>query len=324
VILVLRALGVGDLVAAVPALRAVRAAFPRRTLALAAPAWLTPLADLIGDVDRLIDVPGLGPYHWPGPRPELAINLHGRGPQSHRLLASAGAGEMWAFANAEAGHRTGPGWHADEHEVDRWCRLLRYYGVPADPDDRSLTVPPVAPGLRGRTVVHPGAKSPTRRWPPERFAAVARALADAGHRVAITGSAAERAVALDVAAAAGLPADTVVAGRTGLGELAGLVAHARLLVSGDTGIAHLATAYGTPSVTLFGPVPPRLWGPPPDRPRHRALWHGTGVDPGDSPDPDPHPALLRITVDEVLAAAGAGLEHGFAGAGRGTSGGGHP
>jgi ADP-heptose:LPS heptosyltransferase len=52
VILVLRALGVGDLAAGVPALRALRAAFPDRTLALAAPAWLTPLIELTGAVDR--------------------------------------------------------------------------------------------------------------------------------------------------------------------------------------------------------------------------------------------------------------------------------
>jgi ADP-heptose:LPS heptosyltransferase len=91
---------------------------------------------------------------------------------------------------------------------------------------------------------------------------------------------------------------------TTLAELAGVVAHARLVVSGDTGIAHLATAYGTPSVVLFGPVPPSRWGPPADRPYHRAIWHGTRADRGDAPGPDVHPALLAIGVDEVLHEAG--------------------
>lgn len=60
----------------------------------------------------------------------------------------------------------------------------------------------------------------------------------------------------------------------------------------------MATAVGTPSVVLFGPTPPSLWGPPP-RPVHRVLWKGT---PGDPHAPQPDPGLLRIEVDEVVAA----------------------
>jgi ADP-heptose:LPS heptosyltransferase len=181
--------------------------------------------------------------------------------------------------------------------------MLDHYGVVADESDLSLSVPrrPVPAGL---TVIHPGAKSPSRRWPADRYAAVARALAESGHRVVVTGSAGERDLAVRVARGAGLPVRAVLAGRTAVGELAGLVAHARLLISGDTGIAHLATAYRTPSVVLFGPMSPGRWGPPPGRPYHRAIWHGTRAEPGDAPGPAIHPALLRIGVDEVLAAAG--------------------
>ena len=71
------------------------------------------------------------------------------------------------------------------------------------------------------------------------------------------------------------------------------------MVCGDTGVAHLATAYRTPSVLLFGPTPPAEWGPR-RRPAHRALErHGRGDPHGTGPDP----ALLAVTVDEVLAAA---------------------
>lgn len=284
-ILALRALGVGDLAAGVPALRGLRRAYPAEPLWLAAPAWLAPLVTLVGAVDRLVPTNGLAPVRLPAVGPSLGVNLHGRGPESHRLLATARPGRLWGFACDGFG---GPVWRADEHEVHRWCRLLHWYGVPADPDDLALRVPTVSIAAEGATIVHPGAKAAERRWEPARYAAVARALAAAGHRVVVTGSATERPLAERVAGLAGLPGSAVLAGRTDLRELAGLVARARLLVSGDTGIAHLATAYGTRSLLLFGPTPPGLWGPPPDRPQHRVLWHGE---------------LDRITVDEVLAAA---------------------
>jgi ADP-heptose:LPS heptosyltransferase len=117
--------------------------------------------------------------------------------------------------------------------------------------------------------------------------------------VVVTGSPGERSIAGAVARAAGLPPEAVLAGRTGLGELAALVADARLVVAGDTGIGHLATAYDTPSVLLFGPVSPALWGPPPDRPGHEALWVGPRP-PGDGTQV--HPALTELDVPTVLAA----------------------
>ncbi|WP_194823721.1 glycosyltransferase family 9 protein, partial [Micromonospora sp. S-DT3-3-22] len=218
-ILVLRALGVGDLATAVPALRALRAGHPGEELVLAAPAWLGPLVELVGGVDRLLPTDDLGPPPWPvppsagrsspgappwsGPPPEVAVNLHGRGPRSHRMLA--GAGRLVAFRCPSAGHRDGPDWDDDEHEVDRWCRLLDWYGIPADRTDLALHRPPAGRLPAGVTVVHPGSKVEAKRWPADRFAALARRLADRGHRVVVTGSAGERELAARVAAGAGLP-----------------------------------------------------------------------------------------------------------------------
>ncbi len=328
--LVLRALGVGDLATGVPALRALRRAYPDSPLWLAAPRWLAPLVALVGAVDRLLPVEELAPVRWPPQvTGRVAVNLHGRGPQSHRLLATAAPTRMLAFACPEAGFDLGPRWRADEHEVHRWCRLLHWYGLPADPTDLRLPEPaPSATGgtvARGLTVVHPGAKSPARRWPADRYAAVARALAAGGHRVVVTGSASERRLAHEVASRAGLPGTAVLAGRTGLAELAALVASARLVVCGDTGVAHLATAYGTRSVVLFGPTPPWWWGPPQQRwDRHRVLWReevwrryadrpdgaggaaltgGAGGVDAPAQDDRPHPALAAVTVEEVLEAA---------------------
>ena len=121
-ILILRALGVGDLATAAPALRGLRGAFPGETLSLAAPLWLGPLADAIGGIDHLIPARELEPLSGAPMNPQIAINLHGSGPESHRLLRDLDPGKLWAFANGAAGHQDGPGWSDAEHEVRRWCR----------------------------------------------------------------------------------------------------------------------------------------------------------------------------------------------------------
>jgi ADP-heptose:LPS heptosyltransferase len=290
-VVVLRALGIGDLATAVPALRGLRAAFPVAPIALAAPAWLAPIAELTGAVDRLIPLSGLAaPPRGVAP-PAVAVNLHGRGPQSHRLLATLRPQRLLAYHTSE--HPDGPQWIPEEHEVLRWCRLLDWYGIPAQPGDLALRVPAAPAPLVDVTIVHPGSTSPQRRWPAHRFAGVARRLAADGQHVVVTGSPGERELALSVARDAGLPDERVLAGRTDIGAMAALVAAARLVVCGDTGTAHLATGYGVPSVVLFGPVPPRLWGPPANRPQHRALWHYSANG----------PALLECSVAEVVAAA---------------------
>jgi ADP-heptose:LPS heptosyltransferase len=178
--------------------------------------------------------------------------------------------------------------------------MLAEHGIPADPADLLLHRPDEPSPAPGAAVMHVGAGYRAKEWPVERFAAVASALRAAGHRVVVTGSAVERARALAVAEQAGLPPAAVLAGSTGLLELAALVADAALLVSGDTGVAHLASAYRTPSVVLFGPTPIEEWGPPEDGP-HRALTVAR-LRRGDPFAADADPALLGVTVADVLAA----------------------
>jgi ADP-heptose:LPS heptosyltransferase len=293
-----RALGLGDLLTAVPALRALRAAHPGHELVLATPGALAPLALLTGAVDAVADT---APLAVPAPAlhgADIAVNLHGRGPESHRALLAARPRRLIAFA-CPGTWEEGPAWPQAEHEVARWCGLLAAHGIAADPARLDLPRPPWPPpdGLRGVTVVHPGAASPARRWPPERWAAVAATERRAGRRVVITGSPAEHDLASAVAHAAGLGPGAVLAGRTDLRALAALVAHARRVLCGDTGVAHLATAFGTPSIVLFGPTPPAEWGPPPGRRQHVVLYRGGRGDPhGEAPDP----GLLAIDVEDVL------------------------
>jgi ADP-heptose:LPS heptosyltransferase len=316
-VLVLRALGLGDLLTAVPALRGLRAARPGDRLVLAAPAGLAPLAALTGAVDEVLPAAGLAappvlPDRAAGPA--LAVNLHGRGPRSTRSLLRLRPGALWAYAHPELPEVAGPPWRDGEHEVARWCRLLAAHGVAADPADLDLPAPPGPGPAPGAVVVHPGASSGSRRWPVGRFAAVAGALRRAGHRVVVTGSEAERPLATVVAVRAGLPPAAVLAGRTDVLDLAALVAGARLVVCGDTGVGHLATAYGTPSVLLFGPVPATEWGPPSDRAQHVVLG-GDGPGRRDPHGDEPDPGLLAVQVPAVLAAADAALpRRGLAGA----------
>jgi ADP-heptose:LPS heptosyltransferase len=294
---VLRPLGLGDLLTGVPAIRGIRAAVPDSHLVLATTAALAPLAELIDAVDEVLPAGELEPLDWSRPPPELAVDLHGKGPRSHVVVADLHPDRLLTF---DSPGYPGPTWYPGEHEVRRWCRLVdEGLGVTCDPDALDLRVPDVEPPVRDVAVVHPGAAFPGRRWPPDRFAAVARHLADRGHDVRITGGPAEVELARTVATAAGLSDDAVLAGRTTAVELAAVVAAARVVVCGDTGVAHLATAYRRPSVVLFGPVPPALWGPPP-RSEHVVLWHGDGT--GDPWGTELDPALARITVPEVIAA----------------------
>lgn len=297
VLLVLRALKLGDLLVAVPAIRGLRRAHPGHRLVLAVPGWLEPIVRQIGGVDELLPTPGLDEPLAPVGPVDVAVNLHGRGPQSSTRIAELEA--RWVIAHRGEGSGDGaPEWRDGIHERERWVRLVSAFGIPADPGDLRLPTPGPTP-RPSATVIHAGAFHGARHWPTDRFAAVARALRADGADVVVTGSVDEAPRAAEVARRAGLPDEAMLAGRLDLGEFAALIASARLLVSADTGAAHLASAYGIPSVVLFGPAPADEWGPPPGP--HRALEHPEHRR-GDVFAVDPDPALLAIGVDEVLAA----------------------
>jgi hypothetical protein len=288
-------------------MRALADAFPNHRRLLAAPAALAPLAEVAGPVHATIPVAPLASLPPAAHGADIAVNLHGCGPQSHRVLLAARPRRLIAYAHPDVVESDGgPTWPGDRvHEVSRWCSLLGAFGIPADPDRLELNPPravTLPTGAAGATVIHPGAASPARRWPPNRWAAVAQAEAAAGRTVFVTAGPGEERLAAAVLHAAGAAnersAAILPAGPTGFLQLAALVAAAGRIVCGDTGVAHLATALGTPSVVLFGPTPPTRWGPP-HRPIHRVLWAGsTGSPHAQRPDP----GLLRIEVGAVLDA----------------------
>ncbi|MDF9278526.1 glycosyltransferase family 9 protein [Arthrobacter sp. EH-1B-1] len=297
-VLALRALKLGDLLVAVPALRGLRRAFPDHRILYAAQSWLEPIVGLTGAVDALLPTHGLDePLALRPGRVEVAVNLHGNGPESRRRLEAL-------EATRRIGHQapgwSGPEWEDGVHERYRWAHLVSAHGIEADPLDYLLRPPAVESPAPGAVVIHVGAAYGSRLWPVKRFADVARSLSDAGHLVLLTGSAGERPRAEAVAQTAGLPDEQVVAGRLGLLEFAALIASAELVISADTGAAHLASAYARPSVVLFGPAPVAEWGPPPGP--HLVLTDES-VRRGETFATDPDPAILAVTPEDVLRAA---------------------
>jgi ADP-heptose:LPS heptosyltransferase len=275
-VLALRAAGLGDLLTAVPALRSLSAFAPRGMfdagsgVSVATPAWLHPVVDLIPGVERAVPVAGLAPVIED--RPVLAANLHGCGPESHKALLATQPQQLLAF-RLPGVWRDGPQWRDDEPERERWCRLLDWIGLSADPEQVGIERPAVEPEVPGAVVLHLGASDRARAWPVQRFAELASQLADVP--VVLTGTAADRGAARELAKARSHCTNLVA--QLSLTQLAAQVAAAQLVVSADTGVAHLAVAYGVPSVVIFGPASVRRWGPP-DHPRHRVL-QGTGESP---------------------------------------------
>jgi ADP-heptose:LPS heptosyltransferase len=150
----------------------------------------------------------------------------------------------------------------DLPEPERALSLGRAAGFDLpDGDDGRLAVRrplPPAEHSPGYVVLHPGASVPARAWPAERCAEAVEALADAGHRVLVTGGPAERELTAFVAGRRGVD----LGGATTLAQMAALLDGAAAVVVGNTGPAHLAAAVGTPVVSLFSPVvPAERWAP---------------------------------------------------------------
>jgi ADP-heptose:LPS heptosyltransferase len=268
----------GDVLLAGPAIRAVAARADTVTL-LCGPRGAAAARLLPGVDDILVwDAPWVGLDPPPVGRGEVELlidtidadtalvltSFHQSPLPTALLLRLAGVAHIAADSEDYPGslldvrHHRAP--HA--HEAEAMLDLAGAAGFPR-PDDGRLRVlpPPATTALTGPgeyVVLHPGASVPARAWSPRRCAEAVGELAAAGHRVVVTGGPDERELTAYVAGEHGLD----LGGRTGATELAGVLAGARAVITGNTGPSHLAAAVGTPVVCLFAPVvPAERWRP---------------------------------------------------------------
>ena len=340
-IAVFRALHLGDLLLAVPGLRSLRAGFPEAEITLISLGWARWFVERFQRyVDRFVEFqgfPGIGEVDFEPhvanaaiaalreERFDLVIQLHGNGETSNRFIEairvpgtqSAGfyPSERPDFLTVARPYPTG------KPEALRSLMLMLALGCPdtgtglelpilaEDQEEADRLLQTLSP-QRPLIGVHAGARSPARRWPAERFAVVADALAEEhGGSILLTGSDGERGLVAEVEALMHAPAINL-AGKTSLGGLAALISRLDLFVCNDTGPAHIAHALQTPSVTIFGPAEFERWAPP-DLERHRVVRHPVFCSP--CPHwvcPIDHRCLDRITPEVVLAAAEAQITKG--------------
>ena len=330
-IAVVRALpGLGDLLCAVPALRAIRHAHPAAHVTLVGlptSAWFVErYPNLVDDLLAVDGVPGLAEVR-PDPtaarrffararrrRFDLALQVHGSGVTTNPLTTMLDARHQ--VTARLPGHWRPPGtsvrYPTTAPEIHRLLAVTTAAGCPSAGDAIGIRLDDhhraaaarLAAGGGSDAVpyvcLHPGASRCDHRWPAVHFAAVGDRLAAAGALVLLTGTSAERPAVRAVTEAMEAPA-TDLCGRTDVATLAALYAAAHLVISNDTGAAHIAAAVGVPSVVVFpADGDPDRWAPL-DRRRHQALIaaRGGGRWPGT--------AAVLAAGDRVRAPAGASV-----------------
>jgi ADP-heptose:LPS heptosyltransferase len=295
----------GDMLCAVPALRAFRRGFAEAAIVLVGLAWARAFAERFEHlVDGFLELPGFPGLPEVPPRVadlpaflaeahahrfDLVVQLHGNGRVTNTIALLLGGRRTAGFhppGEPSPGGELFIPYPDAGHEIHRLLRLPEHLDLPVDGDRLEFPLRPadeeelagLAPELHAGeyACVHPGARS-ARPWPPDRFAAVGDALAARGLRVVLTGTNAEADVTRRVSGLMRAPA-LDLAGRTTLGGLGALLARARLLVSNDTGVSHLAAALRVPSVVVVTTSDPGRWAPL-DRERHRVVVRPEATDP---------------------------------------------
>ena len=260
----------GDVLMTTPALRALRRLPGRPRLTLLTSPSGAAIAPLVPELDEAISYAAvIFTVYSQSPLPAALASLMAGIP---RRLAHCRENPYQLLTDWV--RESEPEQHV-RHEVRRQLDLVASVGAHTDDERLSLRVPAAAHARAARLLarlrlepngwvaIHPGASAASRRYPPERFAAVADGLAAAGLAPVFVGGCDERALVDAIRAAMRAPGPSL-AGRTSLAELAALLSRAPLLVANNSGPAHVAAAVGTPIVSLYALTNPQHtpWGVP--------------------------------------------------------------
>jgi ADP-heptose:LPS heptosyltransferase len=328
---IVRALHLGDMLCAVPALRSLRAGNANAEITLVALPWarelVTRLAPLVNVFEEFPGFPGIPERDMDSSRVvaflkrmqarrfDLAVQLHGSGSHINEFVALLGARYTAVF------HRDGDvtpardgyalEWPDRGSEIERLLSMPLALGCPdtgtalaldVTAADRAeleslLSAGEIAPPY---ACLHPGARFPSRRWAVENFAAVGDALAAQGVTVVLTGTAEERSITRAVRERMHSDAADVT-GQLTLGTLAALVAGSTLVVCNDTGMSHVAAAVGARSVVVSSGSEVSRWAPL-DARRNRVVWHDVACRPCmHEVCPTAHECANGVSVSDVLA-----------------------
>lgn len=304
-VVVFRALQLGDMLCAVPALRALRAALPQARITLVGLPWAEQFAArfraYINDFLAFPGHPGLGEQALQGAllpgfyrtvqsrAYSLALQLHGSGEISNGIVRDFGAQYAAGYASSLPPEDESFFYLPYPTKGPEPLRLLDFVTELGAPDGgaelefplheqdwQELQTSGLAEGLQGEYLcIHPGARFRDKCWPPQHFAHIADQLAlEFGLTVVLTGSAKETDLTAAVASHMQTPAiDT--AGPISIGAMAALMSRARLLVCNDTGVSHIAAGLKLNSVVIFSKADITRWAPL-DQSRHRCVWDPAG------------------------------------------------
>lgn len=327
-IAILRSLpGLGDLLCGVPALRALRAAFPTAEITLIGLPNAQPFVQRFHQyVDSWLNFPGFpGIPEVPVDVPklfafleqvrcqpfDLALQLHGNGSSSNAFLHLLEARLTAGFYPIE-GHCPRPRFFLpypeSGSEIWRLLSLMEFLGIRSqglqlefpiteqDWQDWQEITAKVA--LKDPYVcIHPGASVAERRWHPHHFARVADQLAAFGLQVVLTGTSEERSLTQAIADRM-LISPLNLAGCTSLGALAILLKGAQLLICNDTGVSHLAAAIQTKSVVIFSGSDPQRWAPL-NWQRHRVVQASARERSPGNPPVNPAHSIQQVVAEAI-------------------------